>query len=345
VVESARTTSSPACGDAICAGEGPGATIADRESNESGKAVTARRGGCRVLVVDDDPQGRDLLEHLLVEDGHDVEMAASGDEAWRRLADDHLAVDVILLDWMMPGMSGLELLGKIKDDARLETIPVLVATALEDREAMVRGIEAGAYYFVGKPIDREVLLSIVRTAAADHARYQSLQEMLQRGIDAMGTLRHGRFRLRTVPRAQALATLLSHACPDPERTVVGLGELLVNAIEHGNLGITYQEKSELLACGGWEAEVDRRQALAENCDKFVEVEFERDDGEIRITIADQGAGFDWQRYLTVSPERVFDSHGRGIAMANLMSFQRLEYVDPGNRVIATVELPASGPRP
>ena len=294
----------------------------------------------RILVVDDDPQGRELLRLILEREGHVVELAESGEEAWRRLEEEGPAIDVILLDWVMPGMSGLELLRLIKGDARLETIPVVVATAITERDTMVRCIEAGAYYFVTKPLDREVLCSIVRTAAADHERYRGLQEMLRRGIDAIGTLREGRFRVRTVSRATALATLLSQTCPDPERTVVGLGELMVNAVEHGNLGITYEEKSALLESGGWEAEVERRLALAANRDKCVEVVFRRDGAEIEFTITDQGPGFDWQRYLTVAPERVFDSHGRGIAMAKLMSFHRLEYHDPGNRVTAAVSLVA-----
>lgn len=300
--------------------------------------MSPSRGDSRILVVDDDEPGRELLREVLGRNGHIVELAGSGEEAWERLLTEGPPIDVILLDWVMPGMSGIELLDRIKQDARLETIPVVVATAMTDREVMLRGIEAGAYYFVNKPIDKELLCSIVCTAAADHERYRGLQETLRRGIDAIGTLREGRFRFRSVPRASALATLLSLACPDPERTVVGLGELLVNAVEHGNLGITYDDKSRLLADGGWEAEVERRLELPENRDKHVEVCVRRDEHEIEFDIVDQGPGFDWKRYLTVSPERVFDSHGRGIAMANLMSFHRLQYHDPGNRVIAAVRL-------
>lgn len=298
--------------------------------------MSASRGDSRILVVDDDVQGRELMREVLGRDGHQVEIAAGGEEGWQRLLAEGPPIDVILLDWVMPGMSGLELLGKIKQDARLETIPVVIATAVTDREAMVRGIAAGAYYFVTKPFDRELLCSIVCTAAADHERYRGLQEMLRRGFDAIGTLREGCFRFRSVSRATALATLLSQACPDPERTVVGLGELLVNAVEHGNLGITYDDKSRLLASGEWEAEVERRLALPENFEKFVEVRVRRDEHEIEFDIVDEGPGFDWKRYLTVAPERVFDSHGRGIAMANLMSFHRLQYHDPGNRVTAAV---------
>jgi sigma-B regulation protein RsbU (phosphoserine phosphatase) len=182
------------------------------------------------------------------------------------------------------------------------------------------------------------LCTIVGAAIEDHERYQGFQEAIQRSVEAICTLQEGRFRLRSLSQATALATLLSQAFPDPERTSVGLGELLINAVEHGNLGITYAEKSAFKAGAEWEAEILRRLDLPENRNKVVEVEFRRTAERVSVSIRDQGPGFDWTRYLTISPERVFDSHGRGIAMANLMSFDGLEYQAPGNRVTASVEL-------
>jgi DNA-binding response OmpR family regulator len=292
----------------------------------------------RLLVVEDDPAGRELLVELLGEEGYAVECAADAEEAWQRLTGTGAPIETILLDWVLPGRTGLDLLKQVKADERFDMIPVVFQTARAEREAMVAGIAAGAFYFVPKPLDPEMLLSIVGAAVDDHERYQSLQETLRRGVDAIATLDQGRFRLRTLPQATALATLLSQACPDPERRVIGLGELLVNAVEHGNLGITYAEKSAFRAGAEWYGEVERRLDLPENRDKFVEVEFDRRPEEIAITIADQGPGFRWEKYLTISPERVFESHGRGIAMANLMSFSRLEYHAPGNRVTAHIAL-------
>jgi hypothetical protein len=59
---------------------------------------------------------------------------------------------------------------------------------------------------------------------------------------------------------------------------------------------------------------------------------------VSFDIADQGDGFDWQKYLEISPERAFDPHGRGVAMSRMMSFDTLEYIGSGNRVIATKKL-------
>lgn len=295
----------------------------------------------RVLVVDDDPMARDLLAELLEEGGFGVEMASDGVEAWRRLKSDAAPFEVLVADWMMPGLSGLELLRLVKGDGQLEVLPVVLQTGRVDREAMLQGIASGAYYYVTKPIDREMLLTIVRAAAADYARYRDLQEALQQGLDAVGTLVEGQFRFRTVAQAMAIAGFLSQACPEPERTVVGLGELLVNAVEHGNLGISYEEKSKLLSEGCWGEEVERRLCLPENCDKQARVTFQREPGRIVVTVSDEGRGFDWQRFLDVTPERALSRHGRGIAMARRMSFSRLEYHAPGNEVTAVVELPSA----
>lgn len=115
---------------------------------------------------------------------------------------------------------------------------------------------------------------------------------------------------------------------------------MLNAVEHGNLGITYDEKTRL---GGGEAlaeEIHRRLASADFANKVATVEFTRNRGELRFIVRDQGKGFDWRQYLEMSPERAFDTHGRGIAMSKLLSFDVLEYKGCGNEVEGRVNLPA-----
>jgi anti-sigma regulatory factor (Ser/Thr protein kinase) len=123
--------------------------------------------------------------------------------------------------------------------------------------------------------------------------------------------------------------------------VIGLTELLVNAVEHGNLGITYEEKTALNVSGGWQQEVDRRLAMPENAGKRVELRVERTAAELRFAIRDQGPGFPWKQFLNVDPRRAFDNHGRGIAIARAMSFDAIEYRGTGNEVVATVCVPAA----
>lgn len=64
--------------------------------------------------------------------------------------------------------------------------------------------------------------------------------------------------------------------------------------------------------------------------------FERSSNELRFTIQDQGQGFDWRNFLDMSPKRAFDNHGRGIAMARLLSFDQIDYNEVGNAVLAVV---------
>lgn len=159
----------------------------------------------------------------------------------------------------------------------------------------------------------------------------------------MQLLRQGRFELQTLSEARNLAELLAHAFPDPSRTQLGLTELLVNGVEHGNLDISYAEKSSLLEEGRLDDEMARRLALPENFGKRVCVSMERSATELQMTIADDGKGFDWHRYLALDDVRADDSHGRGIAMSKCISFDRLEYRDPGNQVTVSTRLAPTDP--
>lgn len=292
----------------------------------------------RVLVVDDHALDRKLLTVHLAPEGYAIDTAEDGVQAWGMLAADPEKYDVVLLDRTMPRMDGMQLLARIKEDERLRVVPVILQTALAQRERVLEGIRAGAYYYLTKPYDVEMLRSVVRTATQDYRGYRELQAQVRKGTDSLRLLRQATFAFQTVEQARDLGALLANTCPDPQATVIGLTELLVNAVEHGNLGITYDDKSRLFQKGDWNDEVQRRLALPENASKMAEVRFDRSDHHIRFLIRDQGNGFDWQRYMQVDPQRALDTHGRGIAMANRLSFHTLEYRGCGNEVVGTIEL-------
>lgn len=149
---------------------------------------------------------------------------------------------------------------------------------------------------------------------------------------------HATHEVRTIPEARDLAVSLAAAYPDPDRAVVGLTELLVNAVEHGNLGITYREKSELLERGELEREIARRLSLPALAARRVKVIFRREAEQLTTSIEDEGDGFDWRPYLDYDPERALDPNGHGIAIACGMSFDDVTYVGRGNVVVATMRL-------
>jgi len=167
-----------------------------------------------------------------------------------------------------------------------------------------------------------------------------LREALVHQTSNLRILRRAEFGFRTLQEAKDLALWLADASLSPGRTVNGYSELLINAVEHGNLGITYAEKSQLLSEGRWADEVESRLQHPPYSERQVKVVMEKTGSACTVTIADQGSGFDWQKYIEFSPERAFDLHGRGIAMSKAMNFDGLEYIGNGNTVVITVQTSA-----
>lgn len=291
----------------------------------------------RILVVDDEIINLQIIREYLEDTQHHLDLVISAEQAWGRLTAGEAPCDLVILDRMMPGMNGIELLKKMKADARFAAIPVIMQTAAIAPEQVREGIEAGAYYYLAKPYEPETLLAIVRAALVDvDVRDNARQEALAH-VKAMELLDNAEFRFRRLDQVGPLIQVLASLCAQPENVASGLSELLVNAVEHGNLGLSYVEKKRLRLENNWEAEMERRQSLPEYRERSVLVRVARLPDHLEFTIIDQGQGFDWQRYLDFDPERATDPNGRGIAMARLMSFASLQYGGCGNTVVATVK--------
>src|SRR6266852_2706662 len=133
-----------------------------------------------VLVVDDEPINRSLIRASLGATCEVVE-AGSGPEALAILAE--RSVDIVLLDVMMPLMSGYEVCKRIKDEQR-ECLPVLMVTALGEQEDRNRGLEAGADDFLHKPVDRRELLLRVRI----FLRIRQQEALIRKQVDELRRL-------------------------------------------------------------------------------------------------------------------------------------------------------------
>ena len=114
----------------------------------------------RILVVDDEPFNVDLLEQQLEEQGYETCVATDGAEALERLAEER--PDLVLLDWMMPGMSGIEVLERMRATPDWRGVPVIMLTARGSTEDKVQGLDAGADDYVTKPIDEAELWARIR---------------------------------------------------------------------------------------------------------------------------------------------------------------------------------------
>jgi len=292
--------------------------------------------------VEDDPDLREALTVILGSADMDVVAAADGAEGLVHLEAAPLDFDTVVSDRIMPNLDGMELLRTIKARREMALLPVIILTVAAEPRQMVEGIDAGAYAYISKPVDADVLVSLVRSAAEDWRHVQELNRHIRSDAETLTLTNTAEFRYRSPDQAMGLGALLAKICPDPDRVVMGLSELLVNAIEHGNLEIGYDEKSRLLKTQGWQDEIERRLALPEYADRMASVEVERSDKGVVFTIRDQGSGFQPDPYLEIDPSRVFDAHGRGIAMARLLSFDDLRYEDGGRRAVALVKNPEGG---
>ncbi len=286
----------------------------------------------KVLVVDDEPNLRMILRENLEMAGYQVEEAEDGEQAWQRLESDPSQYGVIVLDRMMPKLDGLELLQRMKSDSRLQVIPVVMQTALGQQHHILEGLQAGAYYYLVKPYESQVLASVVATAFADFKRHQEVVEKVHLGLSTLGLLRNAEYCFHTPDEARSLAACLSNAFPEPQRVAMGLLELFINAVEHGNLSLGYDLKGKLQAENIWQEEIQRRLSDPLYADRRVHVRVKRLSDALQVEVEDQGEGFDWKNYLEMSAERAADTHGRGIALAKALSFDSLEYLGKGNQV-------------
>ena len=136
-----------------------------------------------ILVVDDQIPNIELLEAFLIPQGYDMIRAQSGDEALSALKEH--AIDLILLDVMMPGMNGFELTRRVREIPSLRQLPIMLVTALREKDDHLKGVEAGCDDFISKPVDKIELLVRVRAllkVKAYHDLINDYQKQLESEI-------------------------------------------------------------------------------------------------------------------------------------------------------------------
>jgi DNA-binding response OmpR family regulator len=299
-----------------------------------------------ILLVDDEPLVRKELGGLLEDEGYTVLSAEDGEEgleAFRR----HRP-DMVITDARMPRREGLSLARAIlEEDAH---VPITMITGHGSEAMAVEALRLGMTDFIKKPVQLPDLL-----AALDRMR-GALRATKER-LDPASTL---------PPPVQLVSSTHRYtvgndigAIPDFVSVVVreiapaldsrrrdalhlALREILLNAVEHGNLGVTYEEKTEATERGTLEALLADRASEPRLRGRRVRVEATRTPERISIVVEDEGAGFDWRSLPDpTDPENLLIAHGRGVLLANL-SVDELAFNEAGNCVtlVANVVPPA-----
>jgi two-component system, OmpR family, phosphate regulon response regulator PhoB len=169
----------------------------------------------RVLIVEDEPSIAELVSVNLRHNGFQPVWAEDGIAAQREL--DAVLPDVILLDWMLPGQSGLALARKWRGDARTKTVPILMLTARGDEPDKIAGLDAGADDYITKPFSTQELLARIRAVLRRRAPEQA-SETVTIGELALDAATHRvTWRGRSLKVGPTEFKLLSYLMKHPER--------------------------------------------------------------------------------------------------------------------------------
>ncbi len=158
-----------------------------------------------VLIVDDSEENRDLLARQVKRFGHQAEMAEDGEQALAMLQ--AKAYDLVLLDIMMPGLTGYEVLERVKADPALKIVPVIMISAVDDLEGVVRCIELGADDYIIKPF-KIILLKARINASLDRKQLRDQEAAYMQALQAEQE-KSDRLLLNVLPRT--IAERLKHS--------------------------------------------------------------------------------------------------------------------------------------
>lgn len=187
-------------------------------------AADLREGGAGsvrpvILIVDDDSAVREVLSRSLAKEGYDPRLAADGKTGLEMAH--AVKPSVIVLDIMMPGMDGWAVLSALKSDAELQSIPVILATMIEDKQM---GFALGAQEYLVKPIDRERLVSVLRkyqggegtilVVEDDEATSEMVQRTLEKESFSVRTAGNGRIALEQIAVQRPILILLDLMMPE-----------------------------------------------------------------------------------------------------------------------------------
>lgn len=283
-----------------------------------------------ILVIDDEKSIRDMLRAGLTQYGYNFYDAAdgkSGVEVYKRTRP-----DIVLTDVKMPEMSGLELtraLKKIEYDT-----DIVIMTGFGSEELVIEALRSGASNYIKKPISFNELFNILdgiilnreRRRKSEVVRDVVVFEKKKLAID------------NEISRIWGIINQILFNVPSEvedsilEGMRLGLYEIILNAIEHGNLGISFEEKSEAIQENDYLTLLDSRSSQADRKQKRVFIDSTIDHLMLSVEITDQGEGFDFHEFADPEGrEEILRAHGRGIFLASLY-FDSIEYVEPGNTV-------------
>lgn len=285
-----------------------------------------------LLIAEDDEYTLPLLVDLARSLGWRVHTAMDGMEALEIY--ESKRPSLILSDIMMPRMDGFKLLGKIRQ-TDLET-PFIAITAIKGEGAPIEAIKAGANDFIQKPLssikDLKVTLNKYHSRIIQKLNYREALRRIREQYTSM-------VLDNDLSLVEPSATILTSHIENSDirfSAKLGLMELITNAVEHGNLEITADEKKNALSNSGssWSNLVASRSLRPEFAKRFVVIKSDKIIDCTQWRISDQGKGFNYQEVIkNLELAEADEITGRGIFIAK-QAFDKLDYAEGGRVAVA-----------
>ena len=290
-----------------------------------------------ILVVEDERNTLDELCEFLIEEGHDVVGASDGKKALEKFEKRHF--DIVITDVKMPKMNGIELLRRIKK--LNQRTSVVIVTGHGTEEVAVSALRAGASNYLKKPIDLRELERVTYSLI-------SLAEAREIDLVANRILREETRRLVMPSKLEMVPAVVNNLCRSLslvfdlttiERIEIAVGEMLMNALEHGNLEISYEEKAKAHESGNYSDLLDARLQDEKLGSRRIEVFYRLWPEGVEFTIRDQGHGFDWRGAMdAIYADGIVRHPGRGIILTSYF-VDEIKYNDIGNEVRLLKRIP------
>jgi DNA-binding response OmpR family regulator len=290
--------------------------------------------GMRVLLVEDDRMAAMMVSSMLSDLGYQVEMAQNGAEAYALLREAPTRADMVLTDRFMPALDGLGLTRRLRREPATQHMPIVMLTGTGDSASIAEGIEAGVQQYLTKPVDPNLLQQVMQATSRQIEQRRAAARTLQSHQAGFSNIQRIDFHLRTMAEIAPVSSLLASLADNPEKVIVGLRELLTNAVEHGIYRLGGQAKAQHLSQGTLDAELARREADPDYTG-VAEAAAQRLPDGIKFAFRDPGPGFAWQRFIRPDPAQGIGQCGRGIARSALI-FNKVEFHGTGNLVTATL---------
>lgn len=284
----------------------------------------------KVLIVEDDFASRELLRITTEKEGYQAILAENGAVGLEKFH--HAKPDVVISDIRMPEMDGMKLLETIRSEAK--DIFIIIVTGHGTEELALKALQLGANNYIKKPLDLSDLKVLLR-------RFYNIlkSKELESNIPELISTRSFELEFSTdidlVPAiVQYLINKTGHLFTNKEKIQIelGLSELIINAIEHGNLAITNSEKNESLNRNELSQLYEQRMSIDKYKNRKVKINYKYENNICHWEIEDEGEGFNWKHVPIPTDNRlIHELHGRGIFLSKLQ-FDMLEYQGRGNLV-------------